>query len=512
MYQQQYKCTLLTNLVLTGNSATEGFHKSLDYIPGAKLLGMVASKEYETALTKGWAMDLFHNGAVRFGDAFPLIPHKLVDGKPVQQDTIAYRKPFSWLIPKGAKFKTAPCHLADPVPIYVDTATSRDFREDLMEEKDIKLVNAKSGYFTPDYSIQIEQDFSIKSAYNPTTLRSKEGQMYGYFSLPKGSVWTFTVAADEEKYLSIVEQVLVGNKRIGRSRSAEYGMIQIEKMAILAEKEGLSTTTEIAYLYAASNLCFYDEFGNSQPSPTSQDLQLPEGMEIDWQKSQIRTRAYRTWNQKRQNRNTDRLIIGRGSVFAIRTKGIALTPSIYDRGIGAHLSEGFGKVLLNPWFLADTQAQLAVNLAKFDGFDTTKNPYGKAQDASDDKVLTFVKNKSAARKQRFNIDHQVNIFRKTYEKEFADISASQWGQLRRYAKYMKVAAYKKLIFDEKVGFLYRGRMESTWRKKGRREILEAIVFGHSKRPEIKPVPITSALAFMMKLSAMMAKNNKNEQK
>ena len=484
MYQQTYKCTLLTNLVLTANSATEGFPESLDYIPGAKLLGLIAAKEYENALDKGMALDLFHTGKVHFGDAFPL-----VDGQ-----AIAYRKPFSWRMPKGAKVG----------PIYVND----EERERLLASENIKLVNVKSGYFTSTKSIQLAQDFSIKSAYNATTLRSKEGQMYGYFSLPKGSVWTFTITAEAGNHLDFVRDKLVGQKRIGRSKSAEYGMVAIEKIQPLPAVATFEAK-ETAYLYAASNLCFYDAFGNSNPSPTTSDLKLPEGMHIDWKKSQIRTRSYRTWNQKRQNRNTDRLIIERGSVFAIHTGGKKLSPTTYAQGIGAHQSEGFGQVLLNPWFLNDAQSKLDIALTNYE-FQGNQNVHGVRQDLSDEKVLTFVKNRSAARKQRFDIDHQVNFFRKTYGKEFADISASQWGQLRRYAKYMKVAAYQKLIFDKEVGFLYRGKMESTWRKKDRRGILESFVFGNDQQKA--KVPSTLALDFMMKLSALMAKNNKNEQK
>lgn len=490
MYQQTYTCTLLTNVVLTANSATEGFPESLDYIPGAKLLGLIAAKEYETALDEGIALDLFHTGKVRFGDAFPL-----VDGQ-----AIAYRKPFSWRMPKGAKLG----------PIYVN----EEEKETLLATQNIKLVNVKSGYFTSTKSIQLEQDFSIKSAYNAATLRSKEGQMYGYFSLPKGSVWTFTITAEESAHLAFVSDKLVGQKRIGRSKSAEYGMVAIDKIPTLPAVATFEAK-ETAYLYAASNLCFYDAFGNSRPTPTSSDLKLPEGMHIDWKKSQIRTRSYRTWNQKRQNRNTDRLIIERGSVFAIHTGGKKLAATEYTQGIGAHQSEGFGQVLLNPWFLNDAQSKLAVALTNYK-FKENQHVHGVSQDLSDEKVLAFVKNKSAAREQRFGIDQQVNVFRKIYKKEFEDISASQWGQLRRYAKYMKVAAYQKLIFHKEVGFLYRGKMESTWRKKDRRSILEDFVFGkkddQGNEKKKAQVPKGSELAFMRKLSALMAKNNKNEQK
>lgn len=40
-----FKCILQTDVVITSNAATEGFYKSLDYIPGSKFLGIVAGED-----------------------------------------------------------------------------------------------------------------------------------------------------------------------------------------------------------------------------------------------------------------------------------------------------------------------------------------------------------------------------------------------------------------------------------------------------------------------------------
>ncbi len=490
MNQQQYKCTLLTNLVLSSKAATEGFAESLDYIPGAKFLGLIASeKYYSVAQGRGEAMDFFHNGTVRFGDAFPLIKEK-----------IAYKKPYSWLHPKKAELSA----------IYVDAATPRSFRENLVEQEGIKLEQAKKGYFTQQYSWKIEQDFAIKSAYNAQTLRSKEGAMYGYFSLPRGSAWTFSIASDNPDYLKTIHSMLIGKKRIGRSKTAEYGMVKIEAL-----KEGFSTQTFIpnrgyAYLYAASNLCFYDAYGNNCPYPTDSDLGLMGKATIAWDKSQIRHRMYTTWNQKRNNRNADRLIIERGSVIAVQLNGQGLDQELFNLGIGVHRSEGFGKVLVNPWFLNDAQPALPTQLEKYQLKPST-NIYGQANDESDEAIISFVKRRKKTAKRLLDIDKLVNIFRAEHGSKFTGISPSQWGQLRRYAKNLSVSNYKKLIFDESVGFTYRGRMENTWRKYQRRELLEEYVFGTEKNKEKErlkaTVPEGSELEFIMKLAAQMAKNS-----
>ena len=62
-----FECELLSQVVLISVSATEGYHKSLDYIPGSKFLGIVARKLYNTEERNGQQLlDLFHNGTVRY--------------------------------------------------------------------------------------------------------------------------------------------------------------------------------------------------------------------------------------------------------------------------------------------------------------------------------------------------------------------------------------------------------------------------------------------------------------
>ncbi|MBK6948991.1 MAG: hypothetical protein IPH16_13905 [Haliscomenobacter sp.] len=58
--------------------------------------------------------------------------------------------------------------------------------------------------------MSIEQGFAIRSAYNREDLRANDGQMFGYFSLPQGSTWTFTVEDDTEQYVDEIKAVIVG--------------------------------------------------------------------------------------------------------------------------------------------------------------------------------------------------------------------------------------------------------------------------------------------------------------
>ena len=70
----QFKCTLLSDVILNQKAATEGPNQTLDFIPGSNFLGIVASKLYpkkEDEKAYQETLNLFHSDKVRFGDAHP---------------------------------------------------------------------------------------------------------------------------------------------------------------------------------------------------------------------------------------------------------------------------------------------------------------------------------------------------------------------------------------------------------------------------------------------------------
>lgn len=99
MRRLTFKCVFKTDVVLNATTATEGNQTSLDYIPGANFLGIVA-KKYSHFAEKGGAYDIFHSGKVRFGDA-----HVAVDG------LRSFKAPLVWFRPKGEK------KLIKPLPL-----------------------------------------------------------------------------------------------------------------------------------------------------------------------------------------------------------------------------------------------------------------------------------------------------------------------------------------------------------------------------------------------------------
>jgi len=355
-----------------------------------------------------------------------------------------------------------------------------------------QLKQARSGYFSENQLLKTDSRFSIKSAYDSDKKKSADAQMFGYFGLKAGSEWGFYVEYDNDEYISMVETNLEGNKRIGRSRSAQYGLVKIKKIMEIEIEHKTIEKGEIT-IYAKSNLCFYDNFGQNTLQPTIEDLKLPEGSVIIWKKSQIRSRNYQTWNRKRYNRDADRQIIEKGSVFVV---GLSedITTERFEKGIGSNLSEGFGKVLINPDFLTSENETINLGLVKpKEAVPFINTVIVKGE--NDDVLITYLNNQVSKKSFENKIDRQVNDCVKN--NSFKNISASQWGQIRAIAKYSaNIKTMFFLLFDEKAGYLMHGQAEEKWRKGDKRGLL---------RNEINAVDDNSKIEFVIKLASVMAK-------
>jgi hypothetical protein len=450
MKSYQYTVKLLSDVVITAVTATEGFNPSLDYIPGSKFLGICAKSLYKEDNLA--TLDVFHNGKVRFGDALPFI-----------EDEIALPVPFSWHTPKGNKLTEA--------PIYVSNVMKPDdYRA--VTTKGIQMKQARKGYFTPvkHYFVNLDQHFIIRSAFDIQQLRSKDSQMYGYYSLPQGSVWSFIVEDETGLYAEKIKETLSGIHRIGRSKSAEYGLVEIafvKECDTTPPKQVINP--EHAFLYAQTNLCFYNVYGRPTLQPEPEQLGFP-GAQIDWNSSQIRHRIYQLWNTKRHNRDADRIIIEKGSVIVLQNiMPERINWALLNRGIGSHLAEGFGKVILNPDFITPDQYILDYCLSK--PRTVPKQPLLSKPNATDQLMLNYLDQIQIRSGTDRLMDNAINVFLRENKPKFKGISESQWGMIRAYAKQAKDWNHLYDLLFNTNGALCRGKSEAVWRKDRRREIL-----------------------------------------
>jgi len=482
MNKASFRCTLLNDIILSSLSASEEPQDSLDYIPGAKFLGIVANQfiANNTPEKEDLFCNLFLKDKLRFGNAYPLINEK-----------VSFPTPSCWYSDKNKISEN----------VYQLHFINKEIRKKLVSD-DIQLKQKREGFINlqKEEITEINQQFHLKSAYDKEKRRSKESQMFGYYSLPSGSVWQFDIDYDADIQLSVIENHLLGKKRIGRSRSAEFGLVEIEKTTTSEAIPQNTYSSGETLIYSYSNLCIYNSYGSTTGTPTSEELGLPPGSQILWGKSQIRTRRYQSWNRKRFNRDADRLIIVKGSVFVCQIPNEYKLPE--ELWLGSHFSEGFGKVLVNPIFLTD-EAEIKIPYTKVKWKDTVSTlRYAViANDPFYSIFESWYSAKNTTPVTELVILEEVFIKKSQAKDKFKGVSSSQWGKIRNYASYAgNKDVLKKLLFSEDNGCLMRGQAQEIWRVGDRIDFMKNLIEEKNHWDD------RSIIQYVVRFAAEMAKN------
>lgn len=440
MKDTYFKVRLLSDVVLNSKLATEGNMTTLDFIPGSNFLGVVARVLYKENTDENF--EIFHSGKVRFGDA-----------------TVSYNELLSYTLPGMYYTDKIKKDLSED-PIYLDYLIDRKNPTTDSKGKLIQLKQVRKGYFLTNYNLvdELNKTFSIKSAQDRKTRTSDEGKMFGFESLLKGQEFIFSVQFDEDKWIQPVENALIGIHRLGKSKNAEFGQIEIAKI----ETPTLTGSFDLAdkvLIYAQSHLCFVDEYGMPTFQPTVQQLGLDSGS-VDYTTSQIRTHIYSPWNFKRNTTNTQRNCIAKGSVFVIN----GATKKTDSNVVGLFQVEGLGRVLYNPAFLkGESNAISSVRFSKCDNGE----PKSASKSKLETKLSTFLSKKMSDKKNELQVSEAVQ--KSVYSsddkiKRLKNISSSQWGGIRAFAiKARNMEELEKQLFDKEIGYLTHGvAYEKHW--------------------------------------------------
>ncbi len=468
MKTYRYKCTLLADTVITSKPGTQGSHNSLDYIPGSNFLGLVAGHLYSEAEAEK-TLDLFHNGTVRYGNAYPYL-----------QGEKSRPFPFSINLIKGASIDD------DGRSIYLHhnlVDQGIEYIESIIENKG-QIKQHRVGYFTSQYSYRPKQGFSLKSAFNSQERRPKEGYMFGYYGLKKGQVFAFDISSSNTGYLEEIKGCLDGTKhRIGRSKSAEYGLVHIDLIETFDSPSGENIPQGEMLVYAESDWCLYDKYGRTtlEPQPNHFGLNRDD-VEIVWEKCQIKGRLHQSWNGARKNKNADRSVISKGSVIVIKLKRPVDSTSIVN-GVGSHLSEGFGDALVNPDFLFPDKIK-NYPFTKFK-FEENETPSGEMElKGNDASVFKYLKQKKETADKHRHEEKEILAFTRNAAR-YQGVTRSQWGQVRDICRQAvdKKDLVAMLFSQDKMegrknhaeGFFYRGKSANVWKKNGRIDQLEKFI-------------------------------------
>lgn len=444
-----FKCKLLSDVILNQKSASEGPNTTLDFIPGSNFLGIVAASVYPNSdIDNAVKTELFHSGKVRFGDAHPS-----------KGNVRGLRIPAAVFHPKLKKVS--------------EEAYIHHGIEDPSDEKyrKMQLKQCRSGFYAYNGEeaepITTENNYAIKSAHDKENRKSLDEQMFGYQSLAAGLELIFSVEVDNEGLANTIEDALVGKKKVGRSRSAQYGLVEISECKETpagihtSQKEGEVT------VYADGRLIFLDKDGMPTLQPTAEQLGITNG-KILWNKCQVRTFCYAPYNYQRRCFDTDRCGIEKGSVFVVEGD-VDVPKASY---IGSYKNEGFGAVIYNPSFLmAKEDGQSIVRY----GDAAVKEQENRVETEPKSNLVMFLKHKQEIETVEEQVYPMVNEWVNKHKGIFNDgIFASQWGHIRSLAM---INRKKDDLWREVEGYLSHGVAQDKWNDRKRKMMLMDFING-----------------------------------
>ncbi|MBK1673198.1 hypothetical protein CKO35_07730 [Ectothiorhodospira shaposhnikovii] len=345
-----FRVTLEQDVIVSRSAATAGEHETLDHLPGNLFLGVAASRLYAD-LPGDQAWQVFHSGAVRFCDGLP----ETGDGT------------TGWPLPLALHhYKDEVAVRENPGHEHLQFDADRVFNlihHSLAAGRQPRQL--RGGHISAQGMwIRPRTRQSLKTAIAPETGRVETGQLFGYEALVRGQRFIFELQTDATVEKAIVQRLrecLSGPARLGRSRSAEFGRVQIEPLNTLPLRPaGIPDANQILTLWLLSDLALRDDKGQPILRPWPQWLGLPDGTQWDEKRSFLRTRGYSPYNGKRRGRDTNRQVITRGSILCYvlppGTNPDDLPP--LEDGVGCHRETGLGQLVANPQLIAGERLRL----------------------------------------------------------------------------------------------------------------------------------------------------------
>lgn len=413
MITYKFRCKVTEPLILVKKEKTEQSTETLDYIPGNTFRGIVAADLFANKDDSQKIDDVLFNGKVQFGDAHLVI-----------KDQRSYQIPAT---------------------IYKD-GEGKLFNYHWLTDNDLKtlkkLKQYRRGYFiASDDNIvikNIEVGDRMKGSRNIENRSSEKTGLFMYRYIKKGQVFEFEVKSDDNNHFEIIKELL--DKKIkffGKAKGAEFGgAIKIEFKE--EEPSQKKVTTKGTILYAESNLCFLNKYGEFTATPSAEQLTGIKGIVIDWEKSQLRFRTFMPYNNFRQNWDAERLIIEKGSVFVFKKvdendkSEIEFNADFLNKGIGCFLTEGYGRVLVNPAFLLEREVAFVPMTGptnkESDEIASENQKTDPTNDVSDNEILNYLEDKYKETRLNSLIQEKVDGFIKS--KSFTEkITPTQWSNI-----------------------------------------------------------------------------------
>ncbi len=339
MTSMTLKITLKSDVVLTERNASVGGASSLDYIPGAALLGAAAEQLYREGLSREDAFAMFHSGAVRFGNGVPEL-----DGVPAIPAPLAFHRE-----------KRAEEDAPDVTLALVDRESTTQYEQ----YRSGWVLDAAGDTVRSVRTLSRDRRSTMRTSVDEHG-KAREGLLFGIESLAGGQTFVARVDAEDIQHLHNIEAALMGRPIfIGRSRSAEFGEVSIERVQIseTAPMERSFNGDRTIFLCASDLALRNRNTGAVRLLPEAADFGLPNGWTLDLKRTFLRTRRYSPFNGHRRRHDLDRQVIAAGSVMVFERNDRA--PEVSGQtvvettrsGVGDFRQDGLGQVYVEPALL-----------------------------------------------------------------------------------------------------------------------------------------------------------------
>lgn len=294
--------TVQRRATVSRRGRTEGGHETLDYLPGATLLGIAARALYPSLRAED-AWTLFHSGKVRFGDARP----RAADG------SRALPAPRSWhvtkLEPKGRIYDLSQQEHGFPT----EAGAPKQLRDGYVDANGAPVAR-------PTTRLDAHQSNGRRHLSGAGIDASRSvPALFHTEALTGTPSFRAEIHADDdvsEKLLNdLAEALRGGHARLGKGRShqGEVDLTVASSAAPGRKDEKVRGAT--VHVHCLSDLQLRDpETGEPTLLPRARHFGWAKGT-LDLDRTFLRARRFSRYNGKRRTRDPERQVIEAGSVL-----------------------------------------------------------------------------------------------------------------------------------------------------------------------------------------------------
>ena len=340
-----FNLTTVEPVIMSQSTATTNNHQCLDFIPGSAILGMIAAGLY-TKLTPDEAWTFFHSGQIQYGPCYPVINGELT--LPI---------PNSWHYPKGFSLKSNGQLNLSMISNHADPHFVRD--------ENIQYKQCRQGFINSKGTLgNVDLGITTKTAIEREHGKAKSGSLFSYSYIQPNQKFCGWIEYQTEQQLTLINQFLLGDKYIGRSRNSEFGHVRIEKAAQPTQNQINVCTDNRLTLWCLSDCECIDEFGQPTFTPSLANLVKGASGYLNLEHSFIRQNIVSLFNQKRGGLDSEQYLISKGSVLVFDDVAITSEQLLFlsNNGIGINRQQGIGWVMVNPAWSTSAQSKFFESL------------------------------------------------------------------------------------------------------------------------------------------------------